>query len=75
MNPDLMITIAFGLWAVLAWGAWGLLVGHGIRSEKRESRARSAGPDRRDRPGLRREELAAASALSKTNPRNEAPAA
>jgi hypothetical protein len=34
MNPDLMITIAFGVWATLAWGTWGVLVVHSLRTER-----------------------------------------
>jgi hypothetical protein len=36
MNPDLMITIAFSLWALLASGAMGVLFVRSVRNEKTE---------------------------------------
>lgn len=36
MNPDLMITIVFSLWVLLAWGAWGMLFVRSVRNEKTE---------------------------------------
>jgi hypothetical protein len=36
MNPDLMITIAFSLWALLASGALGMLFVRSVRNQKTE---------------------------------------
>jgi hypothetical protein len=36
MNPDLMITIAFNLWALLASGALGVVFVRSVRKEKTE---------------------------------------
>jgi hypothetical protein len=36
MNPDLMITIVFSLWVLLAWGALGMLFVRSVRNEKTE---------------------------------------
>jgi hypothetical protein len=36
MNPDLMITIAFSLWALLASGALGVVFVRSVRKEKTE---------------------------------------
>jgi hypothetical protein len=39
MNPDLMITIVFSLWALLGWGAWVVLFVRSVRNEKAEEAA------------------------------------
>jgi hypothetical protein len=48
MNPDLMITIVFSLWVLLASGAWGVLVVRSVRNEKTEEagiKRLDAGPE------------------------------